>query len=304
MDSIKSLDLSYASVRDSHIGRLASLPFLEELHLDSCPMGDSALAHLADHDVVPNLTCLDLSDTNMTDAGLVHIAKFQRLTRLSLFYCNVSNRSMRHLAQLKELQVLNLDSRDISDEGLLHLRDLPKLECLDIFSGRITDPGCVHISRIKTLRSLELCGGGIGDAGCIVLASLPELLHLNLSQNEGITNRGAAALAATLIKMRTLNLSNTSVSSSAFRYFTGLTQLESLALYGCRGMEYPMRIQWLKHRIPSLKCLRLNHTSAEEGTVLVDVSEESSSDDEIWSTELDDVMSNILSDYQVNSNRD
>jgi hypothetical protein len=42
-----------------------NLPALEELNFDSCPVGDWAMAHLADNNVVPNLTSLDLADTDL-----------------------------------------------------------------------------------------------------------------------------------------------------------------------------------------------------------------------------------------------
>jgi Leucine-rich repeat (LRR) protein len=73
------------------LARLTDLPALEELNFDSCPIGDWAISHLADNSVVPNLTSLDLADTDLTDLGMVHLAKFKKLRRLSLFYCNITN---------------------------------------------------------------------------------------------------------------------------------------------------------------------------------------------------------------------
>lgn len=268
MKALTSLDLCYSSVKDSHIVKLANLHALEELNLDSCLVGDIAIAHLADNNVVPNLTSLDLADTNLTDHGMVKIAKFQKLTRLSLFYCNISNGGLRHIAKLTELRVLNLDSRDISDDGLSHLRKLTQLTSLDIFSGRITDSGCAHIAKITSLESLELCGGGVGDLGCTLLARLDHLTSLNLSQNERITNRGAAALA-TLMNLKALNLSNTRVNSAALCYFSGLLKLQSLALYGCSGIDDDVRVLGkLQSGLPNLKCLRLNTASDEDGMVV------------------------------------
>lgn len=264
--SLKSLELCYSSVRDAHLSRLSDLPALEELNLDSCPVGDWAVSHLADNEVVPNLTSLDLADTDLTDIGMVHLPKFHKLTRLSLFYCNITNAGLRHLSSMTTLEVLNLDSREIGDEGLSHLRNLNRLRCLDIFSGRITDAGCVHLSSIKSLESLELCGGGVGDLGCAHLGSLELLTSLNLSQNERITNRGAASLAA-LTNLKALNLSNTRVNSSALRFLGGLLRLQSLALYGCNGIEDGTSIDTLQNELPSLKCLRLNTSSNEDGIV-------------------------------------
>mmetsp|Transcript_16411 Transcript_16411/g.31370 ORF Transcript_16411/g.31370 Transcript_16411/m.31370 type:complete len:903 (+) Transcript_16411:313-3021(+) len=211
IDNLKSLELCYAGVRDSHISRLRSLPKLEELNLDSCLIGDWAIAHLADNNVVPNLTALDLSDADISDRGVAKIAQFRNLKRLSLFYCNVSNAGLRQLSTITTLEELNLDSRDIDDNGLRYLRNLP-LKSLDLFSNRVTDLGCAYISKIKTLTSLELCGGGVGDLGCAHLATLSNLTSLNLSQNEEITNRGAASIAV-LSNLKALNLSKTRVDS-------------------------------------------------------------------------------------------
>jgi hypothetical protein len=69
INALKTLELCYSSVRDSHLSNFTNLYSLEELNLDSCPVGDSAIGHLADNDVVPNLRSLDLADTNLTDLG-------------------------------------------------------------------------------------------------------------------------------------------------------------------------------------------------------------------------------------------
>jgi hypothetical protein len=277
--ALKTLELCYSSVRDVHLSRFADLPALEELNLDSCPVGDWAIAYLADHNVMPNLTSLDLADTELTDLGMVHLPKFERLTRLSLFYCNVSNNGLRHLQNMTSLEVLNLDSREVGDDGLAYLRHLKNLKSLDIFSGRITDVGCGHLSKISSLESLELCGGGVGDLGCTLLAQLQNLTSLNLSQNERITNRGAAALAA-LSNLKALNLSNTRVNAAALRFFSSLVKLQSLALYGCRGIENGNGLAKLQSGLPSLKCLRLNSNASDDGDGLVQLDPDQDSDDE------------------------
>lgn len=273
--ALRSIDLCYSGVNDGHLSKLLNLPNLEAINLDSCVMGDWAIAHLADNNVVPNLKSLDLADTELTDLGMIHLAKFQQLTRLSLFYCNISNGGLKHIAELTLLEELNLDSRDISDAGLFHLRKLQKLRCLDVFSGRITDSGCAHISRMESLESLELCGGGIGDLGCTLLAGCTLLTSLNLSQNERITNRGASALSV-LTSLRALNLSNCSrVDASGNLRLP--KSLQSLSMYGCRGIEDGNGMSLLQTDLPSLKCLRLNQESNEDG-IMVGVANEEEDD--------------------------
>ncbi|KAL3794113.1 hypothetical protein ACHAW5_010544 [Stephanodiscus triporus] len=235
INSLKTLELCYSGVKDSYLSHLRSLPMLEELNLDSCNVADWGIAHLVDNNVMPNLTTLDLADTNISDAAMSKISQFENMRHLSLFYCNISNRGLKHLSSMKKLEVLNLDSRDLSDDGLKYLSGLP-LKSLDLFSSRVSDLGCVYLSKITSLTSLELCGGGIGDLGCAHLATLPNLASLNLSQNESITNCGAASLAA-LTNLKALNLSNTSVNSDALKFFGGLLKLQSLALYGCQDIK-------------------------------------------------------------------
>eukprot|EP00980_Cylindrotheca_fusiformis_P012600 scaffold3084_cov144-Cylindrotheca_fusiformis.AAC.48 len=281
INSLKSLMVCYAGVRDNQMSHFSELPALEELNLDSCLVSDWTIAHFAENNVAPNLVSLDMADTDLSDLGMVHLAKFKKLKRLSLFYCNISNSGLRHLSQLACLEALNLDSRAIGDDGLYHLRNLTHLKALDIFSGRITDAGCYHISNIKSLESLELCGGGIGDPGCSMLASLENLTSLNLSQNDRITNRGAASLAA-LSKLKALNLSNTRVNSSVLVHFSSLRSLQSLAVYGCSGMTDLNGIDRLQNQLPSLKCIRLNNGSDDNGLVTQgesDVESEYSDDD-------------------------
>ena len=117
INNLKCLELCYSVVKDSHIARLSHLPNLQELNLDSCLIGDWAIAHLVDHDVVPALEVLNLADTQISDNAMSKIAKLTGLRSLSLFYCNVSSRGLRHLASMDKLESLNLDSRDIGDEG-------------------------------------------------------------------------------------------------------------------------------------------------------------------------------------------
>jgi Leucine-rich repeat (LRR) protein len=100
-------------VKNQDISKLTSLPELEELNLDSCRVGDWAIAHLADNNVVPNLKTLDLADTEISDIGMIHMPKLQKLTRLSLFYCDISNYGLRHLASMTNLEALNLDRYDV-----------------------------------------------------------------------------------------------------------------------------------------------------------------------------------------------
>ena len=102
--------------------------------------------------------------------------------------------------------------------------------------------------------------------GCAHLASLSNLTSLNLSQNERITNCGARSLA-TLTNLKALNLSNTGVTADALSYFGGLVKLQSLALYGCRSINDSPGLSSFHSELPSLRCLRLNSPTNEDGII-------------------------------------
>ena len=113
--------------------------------------------------------------------------------------------------------------------------------------------------------------------GCAHLATIYNLTSLNLSQNERITNRGAASLAA-LSNLKALNLSNTHVNSEALKFFSGLSQLQSLALYGCKEVDGNPKLDSLQSELPLLRCVRLNGENNEDG--VIDHGAESSDDEE------------------------
>lgn len=107
----------------------------------------------------------------------------------------------------------------------------------------------------------------MGDLGCSYLAALDGLKSLNLSQNERITNRGAACLAV-LTSLKCLNLSCTAVSSDALRYFMNLKCLQSVALFGCKGIKEKARVNDLENNLPNLRCVRMSESCKDDGLVL------------------------------------
>ena len=88
---------------------------------------------------------------------------------------------------------------------------------------------------------------------------------MNLAQNDRITNRGASYLSS-LSKLKALNLSYTRVNFEGLRHFSGLLQLQSLALYGHSGSPDIERIRSLQRDLPNLKCLRITSNGSQDGS--------------------------------------
>ena len=115
--------------------------------------------------------------------------------------------------------------------------------------------------------------------GCHHLSELKNLTSLNLSQNERITNIGASSLA-TLENLKALNLSNTNTTSEVLPFYKSLVHLQSLAMYGCKGIHNSTQMQDLQRHLPNLKCMRLSVSSDGDGTIDEGESEESDGIDE------------------------
>lgn len=69
-----------------------------------------------------NLAELYLSDTNLTDAGLVHLSGLARLEVLDLSYTDVTDKGITALVSLTSLRRINLRGTSVSDEGVAEMQ--------------------------------------------------------------------------------------------------------------------------------------------------------------------------------------
>jgi len=73
------------------------------------------------------LVSVDLSDTKVSDAGLVHLKGLTKLQSLSLISTKVTDAGLVHLKGLTKLQSLNLSFSKVTDAGVKDLQTaLPK----------------------------------------------------------------------------------------------------------------------------------------------------------------------------------
>ena len=100
---------------------------------------------------------LNLRDTQITDAGMPHLAKLTQLQRLHLERTAVTDAGLAYLSELKELTYLNLYGTKISDQGLRHLINLRKLENVYLWETDVTDAGCAALQ--KSLPGLRIDRG-------------------------------------------------------------------------------------------------------------------------------------------------
>ncbi|CAN0349148.1 unnamed protein product [Ectocarpus sp. 12 AP-2014] len=185
---------------------------------------------------------------------MTHLAPLTRLRDLNLFFCHITDAGLGPLAALSNLVRLNLDTRDVGDAGMVQLTRLRLLESLDVFSASITDFGVAHgLCRLPCLTTLEVCSGRLTDRGLYHLSRVKSLTRLNVSQNFGITAAGVRHVG-TLTRLRSLNLSSCNITPSSLDSLTGLVNLESLSVFGCR-LEMT-DLQLLREKLPNLRVVR------------------------------------------------
>ena len=90
---------------------------------------------------VPNLISLSLSNTQVSDAGLRHIAGLTNLKLLHLQNTQVSDAGLEHIEGLRNLIFLYLDDTKVSDAGLEQLEKLTNLKMLYLNNTQVTPEG-------------------------------------------------------------------------------------------------------------------------------------------------------------------
>jgi hypothetical protein len=178
--------------------------------------------------VLRTAAVLDLSYTQVSDAGLAHLADLANLQALYLMSTQVSDVGLAHLVYLTNLQALNLTQTQVRDAGLAHLAYLTNLRVLNLRYAQVSDAGLAHLAYLTNLRVLNLSDTQVSDAGLAHLANLANLQALNLS-NTQVSDAGLAHLAS-LANLQALYLSGTKVSDAGLAHLAGLGNLQVLYL--------------------------------------------------------------------------
>ena len=90
---------------------------------------------------------LDLSFTQITDAGLGDVAKLQQLITLHLGNTKITDAGLTEVAKLQQLIYLNLDNTKITDAGLKEVAKLQKLTFLGFNDTQVTDADVAELQK-------------------------------------------------------------------------------------------------------------------------------------------------------------
>ena len=112
------------------------------------------------------LQSLNLSDTQVTDAGLERLKGLIRLRDLNLRETRVTGTGLeRSRKGLAQLQLLSLGGTQVTDAGVEHCRGLTRLDRLHLVGTKVTEVGLEHLQGLTQLRSLDMSGTAVTDAG-------------------------------------------------------------------------------------------------------------------------------------------
>lgn len=138
----------------SHLSRLTQLKALDlDALFDLNQFRDEVLDYLRE---LAQLTYLNLSGLNISNAGLARVGHLSQLTHLKLAWTQITDAGLAHLSHLTALQRLDLSHTQVTDAGLARLGHLSELTHLNLTGPQITDAGLAHLSRLKLLEWLVL----------------------------------------------------------------------------------------------------------------------------------------------------
>jgi hypothetical protein len=177
--------------------------------------------------------------TNITDAGIKHVAKLPRLRSLDIAHAKVTDAGLAYLKDVKTLECLDLPSEGISDRGFESLAQLPLLRELDVSrvhrgdssgeTGYYTDKGIQMLANCTLLEELSIGSIGVTDASVETVAKLSNLKKLTLFGCTSVTDAGLKKLVS-LKTLERLNVSDADISISGLSCLNALSNLRYLKL--------------------------------------------------------------------------
>ena len=231
---IHVVDLTGAQLQPEDLKNLAGLSALRELYLPAHMWtpgagsrldGNESLAHLKG---LYSLRKLQLSihfltNINIQDKGMAHLAPLTGLEELRLAQTRVNGKS---LAPFVNLKALDLSYSTLDDEGMKSLEGMRKLERLLLRDTLVSDTGIASIEKLTDLVDLDLHGTRITDAGMQRLRGLTRLRRLNLL-GAAVTDAGLDALAG-MTAMQDLNLYRTQITNAGLARLGHMKNLVAL----------------------------------------------------------------------------
>ena len=147
-DKLLELLLDAGVIEDAALESLTQLTALEHLRLRESPITDALIVKL-DPIKLPNLRIINLPQSNLTAAGLAHLAGFPKLVQLRLSATQLEDRAAEVLATFPTLRSLHLIGPKFTDAALDQLAKAPQLSSLYIDDCHLSDAAWERLFKAK-----------------------------------------------------------------------------------------------------------------------------------------------------------
>ena len=156
LKKLRSVGLYNSNLDDSRYRQLLTLPNLASLVVSEHRLTDRAIEDLAKN---PRITGVGLcASRSITRAGILALARLDRLQGLQLFSTDCSDTEVEQIARLKDLENLWLSHTRLTDIGLAHLASLKKLKSLHMTDTRVTAAGVAALQKALPKCKIEWDG--------------------------------------------------------------------------------------------------------------------------------------------------
>jgi len=147
------------------IGALGGGVLYENVRTGSDAPGPEWLRLVVGDEYFVRVVNVVLAEASVDDVRLEALLPFAELQRLDLTNTQLTDAGLLHLETLTNLIWLKLEGTRITDSGLLHLKGLTKLQYLNLGKTQVSDAGLVHLKELTNLQSLNLSGTQISRQG-------------------------------------------------------------------------------------------------------------------------------------------
>lgn len=119
--------------------------------------------------VADQVKWMDLARTQVTDAGLAHLAAMKNLTRVHLENTKITDAGLDHLKGLANLEYLNLYGTQVTDAGIAKLAGLKNLKKLFVWQTKVTEDGAKKL--VAAIAGLDVNTGWKEPAKPVAVAA-------------------------------------------------------------------------------------------------------------------------------------
>ncbi|KAK9159216.1 hypothetical protein Scep_005790 [Stephania cephalantha] len=187
---------------------------------------------------------IDLTDTEVDDAGLMSISRCKKLSSLRLGICyNLTDNSLIQVGKIcRELVELDLyRSMGITDLSIAAIASgCPRLEMITLaYCKDITDTSLVSLSKCSRLSVVEIRGcSSISSAGISTIAlGCKQLTVLDVKKCHNVDDAGLLPLTNFSRSLRQINLSYCSITDVGLLALANIACLQSMTVLHLKGLS-------------------------------------------------------------------